>query len=225
MPFENALFFEGKNDLYPVGHLLDLETNYETEFWKNKAQATGRVVGLQEFGGYSELRSGFPIALRQEASLLRVGIVADADDNPEGRWESLRDALRRVCVSVDLPTRTPEEGWVGNAELADRIVRTGIWIMPDNREEGAAENWLLRMIPNDDPLLPRARACLSSVPSDERKFKDVHETKALVRTWLAWQEEPGQALGESITSEYFDTESDAALQFLGWIQRLFEANG
>lgn len=46
------------------------------------------------------------------------------------------------------------------------------------------------------------------------------EAKALVRTRLAWQDEPGRPLGPAITEGYFDLDEALAQRFIDWARRL-----
>lgn len=216
MSFSNALFFEGENDLYPVGHLVDLLPGPSTDFYGRTPEDRGNLIGLKEFGGYDPLRQKFPVTIRKGSTLTRVGIVADANAHPDRRWQSLTDAVSEIG-SVQLPDTPPEEGWVGEVELPDRTITLGLWMMPNNREEGAAEDFLLKLIPDDDSLLPLAESCLETVPEAERP----DESKALVRTWLAWQDEPGRPLGPAVTEGYFDLDEELAQRFVGWVRRLF----
>jgi len=220
MAFSNALFFEGENDLYPVGHLLDVLPGPSTALCEQRTEERGNRVGLKEFGGYDPLRRKFPVAIRNGSTLKRVGIVADADSHPVRRWESLRHAVVEMDT-VDLPEAPPEEGWVGQVELPDRTVALGLWMMPNNRDEGAVEDFLLRLIPDEDSLLPIAASCLDEVLDEVPEEKRPEESKALVRTWLAWQEQPGRPLGPAVTEGNFDLDQELAGRFIEWVQRLF----
>lgn len=216
MPYTNALFFEGENDLYPVGHLVDLLPGPATAFYERSPKDRGNQIGLKEFGGYDPLREKFPVTIRKGSTLKRVGVVADDNSHPERRWQSLTDAVSDIG-SVQVPVTPPGEGWVGEIELSDRSITLGLWMMPNNDEQGAVEDFLLKMIPDDDSLLPLAKSCLETVPRTQRP----NESKALVRTWLAWQEEPGRPLGPAVTEVYFDLNAPLARRFVNWIQRLF----
>jgi hypothetical protein len=44
-----------------------------------------------------------------------------------------------------------------------------------------------------------------------------------VHTFLAWQEEPGRPMGESITRRYFQIDAPEALNFVEWIRRLLNS--
>jgi hypothetical protein len=52
--------------------------------------------------------------------------------------------------------------------------------------------------------------------------KEVHYSKALIHTYLAWQDEPGKTLGQSITSHVLQ-ETEIAQAFVKWLMLLFEA--
>jgi hypothetical protein len=218
MPFSNALFFEGENDLYPVGHLLDLLPGPSTAFYERTPEDRGREIGLKEFGGYEKLREDFPVVLRNGSTLRRVGIVADANSHPSRRWQSLRDAVSEIGTA-HVPQDPTEQGWIGELELPDRTVTLGLWMMPNNRDAGAVEDFLLELIPEDDALLPLAESCLDTVPESKRP----NESKALVRTWLAWQDEPGRPLGPAVSEGYFDLDEELAGRFIEWTRRLFPA--
>jgi hypothetical protein len=216
MSYTNALFFEGENDLYPVGHLVDLLPGPSTDLYKRSPEDQGNQIGLKQFGGYESLREKFPVAIRKESNLKRVGVVADANSHPDRRWQSLTDAVSDIGSVQEL--EAPHVGgWVGELELPDRSITLGLWMMPNNRDQGAVEDFLLKLIPDDDPLLPLARSCLEKVPETQRP----DESKALVRTWLAWKEEPGRPLGPAVTEGYFDLDADLAQRFVSWIRRLF----
>jgi len=54
--------------------------------------------------------------------------------------------------------------------------------------------------------IDRARRCVSEIPVEERRFVESYATKALIHTWLAWQDDPGTPLGQAITKRYFDAD-------------------
>jgi len=54
------------------------------------------------------------------------------------------------------------------------------------------------------------------------KFKDVHLSKAVIRTYLAWQDPPDiQYLGLAIKRGAFDNIEAECRQFVGWLEQLF----
>lgn len=57
-----------------------------------------------------------------------------------------------------------------------------------------------------------------------KRFGDTSQIKAEVRTWLAWQREPGAQLGAAINDRILGSDSPQAISFSRWIKTLFELN-
>lgn len=93
--------------------------------------------------------------------------------------------------------------------------------MPDNHVEGMLEDFLLRLTHEHDGLVARACDVVDGIPETERRFALAHKSKAAVHTWLAWQEEPGTALGQAITKRYLDPTRNPAPAFRAWLLALF----
>ncbi|HST61263.1 MAG TPA: DUF3226 domain-containing protein, partial [Longimicrobium sp.] len=53
-----------------------------------------------------------------------------------------------------------------------------------------------------------------------RRFSPVHRSKALIHTWLAWQEQPGSPMGQAIGKRDLDAQAPQAQRFVAWLQRL-----
>lgn len=53
------------------------------------------------------------------------------------------------------------------------------------------------------------------------RFKAVQRSKAVVHTYLAWQDEPGKPLGQSITAQALRPDQPLAERFVDWLKRLF----
>lgn len=83
------------------------------------------------------------------------------------------------------------------------------------------EDFLLRLAQEEDRLLERARSAVGEIPAADRRFAAIHHSKATAHTWLAWQEEPGTALGQAITKRYLDPSRDPAPAFRDWLLELF----
>jgi hypothetical protein len=149
-------------------------------------------------GGIEALLESVPLRLREDR--LRVlGIVVDADRPLFSRWQALRDRLRGSgygSVSAALPAT----GWISDERDLPRV---GVWMMPDNESPGMLEDFAARLIPAGDGLLARAEAVLQEIEdAGLNRYTPVHRSKALIHTWLAWQETPGQPLGQAITAEF-----------------------
>ena len=78
------------------------------------------------------------------------------------------------------------------------------------------------LIPVDDVLLPKARAIVQEIETEGlHLYPVVHRSKALIHTWLAWQQVPGQPMGLAITAQALSHDTPLALAFVGWLRRLF----
>lgn len=166
--------------------------------------------------GYDSLRDNLTVRPLTGAKI--IGAIVDADVDPLGRWHSLRSGLVEVGYH-DFPTE-PLEGGVIIPGVSG-LPSIGIWLMPNNKKEEMLEDFLQSLIQEGDALLARAITCVDDIPLQERKFRETHRSKALIHTWLAWQEEPGTLLGSAVTRRYLDGHHPLALEFLNWLQRLF----
>lgn len=80
------------------------------------------------------------------------------------------------------------------------------------------------VMPQDDLLWPMVDEAVLKVKTLEEKhrFRDVHESKAYIHTWLAWQKEPGKPMGQAITARYLDADALHARQLINWIRKLYD---
>jgi hypothetical protein len=94
--------------------------------------------------------------------------------------------------------------------------------MPDNRQDGEIEDFLLSMV---DPGLPLLSFAKSSTSNAKKKhgamFSESDQSKAVLACWLAWQEEPAQRYGEAMQAGKFDRSTPASTAFVKWIRRLY----
>lgn len=218
MPYEHILFVEGPDDRHALFHLLKRHGIDVCFFDVEEIDLISGVIAIKPLGGYPELRRRLPRELQISSRLLRAGIVVDANDDVSDRWDSLRT---RIVESggEELPPALSPDGWVGIVRLADRSPVVGAWLMPDNQNPGALEEFAQRLMPPDDPLWEYAGHCIGSLP--ERRFAESHLNKARVHTWLAWQEEPGKPIGQAITKGFLNPQAQTARNFVAWVRRLF----
>jgi len=200
-----VLLVEGPEDREVLYHLC----NYHSI--NNKV-----LFEVETKEGYERLRDD--LTVRPQTGATVIGAIVDADVDPVARWDSLRAALFEAGYR-DLPTDPSDEGTIipGSGELPP----VGIWLMPNNRLAGILEDFISFLIREDDVLLERAESCIENIPSEHRRFRDSYRSKAMIHTWLAWQEEPGTPLGMAVTKRYLNANHALAMQFLQWLTRLF----
>ncbi len=167
-------------------------------------------------GGIDAVRRDIPVRLK-ESGLTALGILVDADENLQSRWESLRNLLENN--EYQIPVTLPLDGLIVAPPDRPRI---GLWLMPDNQEPGMLENFVAQLIPAEDPLKPIAEQALDDIETQRlNRYNPVHRPKALIHTWLAWQNPPGRPIGQSITNHVLRHNQPLANRFVTWMQNLF----
>ena len=196
---------EGTDDLHVIRHICGVRS----------ITGLGEVVSNE---GIVSLLENIPVRLRfaEEGDIL--GIVVDADDCPDARWDAVRGRLAEAGFS-DVPARPQAGGIIFDAPGSLLLERVGVWIMPDNRGPGKLEDLLLSMIPKDDDLLDHAAGCMESIANP--RFRKIDEDKALVHTWLAWQANPGRPYGTAVAAGFLDHNVPEVDAFVSWLNRLF----
>lgn len=92
--------------------------------------------------------------------------------------------------------------------------------MPDNAATGQLEDFIRELIPEDDPVLPRASNYIKGIPRGERKFKPQKTQRAIIHAWLAAREEP-RKMGAAIRARDLDANAVPAEALMAWLRRLF----
>lgn len=206
----NRLLFEGPDDKHVVMNLL---FNHEHEgellcdrFGKNDCKVKEGIENLIDTLS-EELKA---------TDLGRLGIILDADTDLARQWARVTRVLdEHGCLAV--PAAPNADGTIVETTDGKRI---GIWVMPDNKSAGALEDFVGKLIAEDDTLWPKAQADVNGIPIEERRFRETYLSKAHVHTWLAWQEEPGTRMGETFRKKYLDPDHPQATAFVDWVRRL-----
>ncbi len=204
------LLVEGKDDKHVITHVCmrhDLPTIELRE--PNEGD-----IG----SGIDELLAGIPQRLR-EPHVRTIGIVVDTDDDLAARWQALRSRILAADYR-SIPKEPVAEGWISTETTLKRV---GIWLMPDNLLPGMLEDFVVQLIPVGDELILKAEAIVAEIESEAlNHYPKVQHPKALIHTWLAWQETPGQPMGLAIRAQTLRHDSPTALAFVAWLRRLFE---
>lgn len=200
---ERILLVEGQDDKHVVRHICR-----RREYLPPHVEDKGGIDRLLD-----SISPELKVSGRQA-----VGILLDANDDPEARWTSIRDRLSKVGVT--LPEGPGPHGTI--ADDAGDLPRVGIWLMPDNVSPGALEHFVERMIPSDDAVWPLSRQYIEGIPEEHRRFKKSHSQKAKIHAWLAARETPGLLMGTAISSEDLQLDGDLVEKFVAWLQELFD---
>jgi hypothetical protein len=121
-----------------------------------------------------------------------------------------------------VPTAPDPRGTI--IEGPEGYPRIGAWLMPNNQTEGMFEDYLLPLIPVAALIFARETARMARTQG-HGSYKEIHESKAVAHTYLAWQDEPGKPLGIAIKAGMFDLDSPRANDFIEWLRNLFQPLG
>ena len=215
---ELLLLVEGVNDCHAVFQLMWLVYRADP------------VFGIHECGNDDKVLDSLAsriVSTRPRQKVL--GLILDADIEGlrsdqviQGRLDQL---AARVGAYYPLPAVFPEQGLIlepfANRPEADRLPKLGVWLMPNNRAYGMFEDLLM------GSLSERVATYTSSVVKQSKadgiaRFKDAHLSKAVIRTYLAWQDPPDiQYLGLAIKRRAFENIEAECRQFIQWLDQLF----
>ncbi len=205
-----VLLVEGADELRVLPHLLE----NGGVAWGARGQ---EVVRLNESRGLEALLAPGTIEAELKASGVRaVGILVDADEDAQARWQRLRTRLLPLLGEARLPPELPPEGFIHPGPP-----RLGVWVMPDNVTSGMLETLMLRLKKNTTPELDAhvAEACTTASQLGA-PYKALHRHKAELATWLAWQDPPGLQKHDAIKHHKLAIPEDHGL--VTWFRALFE---
>lgn len=201
--FSKKLLVEGNDDQHVVLALCQ----------KFDVPETFDVIDCE---GIDKLNEQIPVRLKQ-SDIDTLGIIIDADREIKNRWASLKGLLSAQGFKV--PNDLPSTGLVltnGNN------IKAGVWIMPNNNLDGMIEDFISFLVPKDDKLLPIVHATLADIEKQKlNKYPLVHKSKAVIHSWLSWQEDPGTPMGWGITKRYLTTDDETCLLLTKWLNELF----
>lgn len=201
---KKILLVEGKTDCHVILALCNYCKIPET-------------FGIYQCGGDLEVLKRLNALILQPDPPERIGVILDADyGNIESRWEQVREKLKNYSFSI--PKQPVPDGTI--VEGGEDIPIVGIWLMPDNQKSGLLEDFLMPMMPAK--AIEAATTCVENAKSiGVASFKESHKSKAVIHTYLSWQDEPGRPLGQSITSLVLQPDTELAETFVSWLKRLF----
>jgi len=203
------LLVEGRDDKWVVINLM----RHHGADW---GCARGNLPEIHACGGVEPLLQ----QIRTNAkSYEKFGVLVDANSVGAGedRWAQVK--ARFGEATVVFPDRPDAKGTIVPGPRNGS--RAGVWVMPDNTSPGNLESFLATLVPDGDACWPYAEDATTRAKELGAPFSDGDRLKARVHTWLAWQEAPGRPFGTALTACYFDHDSEEALGFVSWFQRLF----
>lgn len=204
---KKVLLVEGINDKHVINNLL-------------KAHDLENLITIRDKEGISNILA--TLKTEVDANQDFLGIVVDANSSLDSRWQSLSDKLKDKEIGYSNVAENPvKDGLILDSQ--GFLPKFGVWVMPNNELVGKIENFIRLLVAEErENLWQIVEKAVSEIPSEEKLFAEKDIIKAQVHTFLAWQDEPGRPMGESITRRYFQIDAPEALNFVEWIRNLFE---
>ncbi|GAB1539147.1 hypothetical protein NUACC21_18120 [Scytonema sp. NUACC21] len=206
------LIVEGEQDKRVIPYLI--EANGIP--WGNTKEKA--VVHIEPYGSDKFIDADVISTELKASGLTALGLMVDADENPSGRWESIRNACLKSMP--DIPKKLPNTGLV---HTTTNGIKFGVWLMPDNQMQGMLETFLAYMIPDgSEPLWEYTQEVVAEAKSRGAEFINPHVDKAQIYTWLAWQNPPGRQLHNAIMERILNPQHPKAQTFVNWFKNLYD---
>lgn len=178
----------------------------------------GKIDQIRPKTGKDPLLDTLDVQLK-ESDVRVLGIIVDADTDLAARWQALSSRLSSAGYQ-GISSLPDEDGTILLPPPGVTLLpKVGIWLMPNNQVPGILEDFLQFLVPKDDALLAHAMKAIEDLP--QRPFAEPKKSKALMHTWLAWQEEPGKPYGVAITARYLDASLPLGQTFANWLRKTF----
>jgi hypothetical protein len=166
-----------------------------------------------------------PIRLQElnDGQVEHLAVVLDADSAESGglgfakTHAQLTEVLKPFGFAHD---RTASPGL--SFTNSNGLNPFGAWIMPNNAADGMLEDWVKSCIaPAEAALMWHAQSSIGAIPGGP-KFKPIHQTKAEVATWLAWQAKPDHGLYKAAEEVgLLDEKAQPFVDLCAWLKRIF----
>lgn len=152
----------------------------------------------------------------------RLGIIVDADYVENGG--GLDNTLSQIYEKIKDHGYSKEYKKFENTGIyfeSDKgLPKIGVWVMPNNLDEGMIEDWILSICnPIEQPFLDMVVQKVEGVKPI--KFKEIHKSKAISSTWLAWQKKPGLGFFYLFKENLIDEQHTNYKNWIDWMNKIF----
>lgn len=151
-------------------------------------------------------------------------MIVDANcKGSESRFKSLIDFISTETKEELTEAKLTKEGF--HQQLNDRRT-VGIWVMPDNINNGYLENFVGSLIAETNPTWQFANEKVNELSEQNFcQFSEVSKQKALLHTYLAWQKKPGLPLGTAVQAGFLNFKNPLVDCFINWFKNTFVLEG
>ncbi|MFK8009320.1 MAG: DUF3226 domain-containing protein [Saprospiraceae bacterium] len=175
---------------------------------------------VKEAGSISKVETVLVEEL-QSTDVTHIGIIVDANNvGASARLDSIKSIIEKT-----LDEKLPSEIILNSSGITFQILNLsiGIWIMPDNQNQGYLEHFVCGLIPEENPVWKFTNEKVDELMSSTFcEFAEVKKQKALLHTYLAWKKSPGLPMGTAVEANYLNAASTSAGAFVSWFQQTFD---
>ena len=211
-----TLVVEGFHDASTIGAIFEA------------ADLTGFELRIDQLMGFPRPRNrdswldNFLRTRLNESEVEAVGLVVDADDNPGRVQRRLQQlTIMNDTLSKHEPDSKPSDGYVADYLVGTLYKKIGFWIMPDNRQPGQLEDFVLRMVPDTDPVEQLAREFIDDLPNELVDNASHRAAKHIAHAWLSAYY-PGWSFDDALRNGQlvFSADDPVLGAFKRWLERL-----
>ena len=207
------LIVEGK-DYFAIGDLCKLHFPIPKGFSEKNQKEF-----LKGGKGFEETVIDF-VNIFDSPNLTNIALIVDADY--KGVEKRLKFILSALSVKLESDFSLIPLS-IDGVNFEHEGIKIGIWIMPNNANDGYLEHFIENLIEQDDWVLNEAKVKVDDLLAKEHcRFTEIKKQKAIIYSWLAWQESPGLPFGTAMKAKSLNPHADSAQPFLNWIKKTFE---
>ena len=159
--------------------------------------------------------------LDENAETKLLAIVIDADyKNKHGLgFEATLNQVEKIAADYDFSlNQSKDNGLIFNH--IDGNAKFGLWIMPNNQDNGELEDFVKSCIKHDEhTLFNHAVEIVEQLP--EKRFDITDNSKAEIATWLAWQKKPSHGIYISLKDSLLDENNALFEQLKNWLNHIY----
>lgn len=157
--------------------------------------------------------------LKSEDEDNRLAAIVDADYGNNNGYNHAIETVTKIVAPYGF-TLKPDPIAGVLFEHDDGLADFGLWVMPNNSNEGMLEDWIKSCVhPDEHELFTHAQEVVDTLP--QTKFQHIHISKAEVATWLAWQKKPGHGLYRIVEDELIDANSTPHRELSAWLNHIY----
>lgn len=193
-------------------NILVVEGDEDKVFFEALRQHLGLFrIQIMPIGGKTRLRNNLMALCKQSKffqTVRSLGIIRDADDNPQAAFQSVCNGLQAAGLPV--PDR-PLARVGSNPSVM-------VMILPDINTPGALEDLCLQAVAND-PALPCVEQYFECLKQRTSSFPK-KLAKAKIQAFLASRVEAGKRLGEAAQAGYWPWDSRVFDQLKDFLKQI-----